>query len=340
MVGVKPLEDLIRDFANRRSGPVRPRTIALIVAAVFGGLFVLIAIFSSWYTVPTDSRAVVKRFGRVVEIADPGLHFKWPFGIEMATIIQTERVQKAEFGFRTTQAAVRSTFNSKDWADESLMLTGDLNVVDVSWVVQYRITDPDRWMHASRDPVVAVRDLSESVMRRIVGNMIGSRVLTYGREELSKSVREELQRILDTYNLGISVQRVELRDVTPPDPVKPAFNEVNESRQEKERLVNIAETTRNELVPRARGEADQTIAEADAYAQERVNEARGDAARFAAILAEYEKAIDVTRRRLFLETVDAVLPHVQSLVIVDPKVGGPLPILDLNRLSENKDGGR
>ncbi|MGE0143739.1 MAG: FtsH protease activity modulator HflK [Planctomycetota bacterium] len=337
---MKPLEDLLREMRSGRRGGPRPAAVVAFVATGILAILVVVGVFSSYYAVPTDSQAVVKRFGRVVAVTPPGLHFKWPFGIETANLVQTDRVQKLEFGFRTEVPDRRSSFSTADFDRESLMLTGDLNVVEVSWVVQYRILDPDRWLHAMRDPTDTIRDLSESVTRRIVGNMIGSRVLTTGRQELGGKVLAELQRILDTYKVGVKLEAVELRDVTPPDPVKPAFNEVNESRQEKEKMLNVAEKERNEVIPRARGEAAQVIAQAQAYAAERVNDAKGEAARFLSILTEYEKASEVTRRRLFLEMVDGVIPRLGNLVVVDPAVGGPLPLLDLNKLGAQSTAAR
>lgn len=335
---VRPLEDLLRDTLRSRRGPLPLRRILLLAGGAALAIVLLIAVLSSWYTVDAGSRAVVKRFGRVVDVTGPGLHFKWPLGIETAVVVQTDANRKEEFGFRTLVADRVTQFDSRDHTDESLMLTGDLNVVEVSWVVQYHIVDPDRWLHAMRDPVDTIRDLAESVVRRIVGNRLGSRVLTVGRGELASQVLGELRRILDSYGTGVHIDAVELRDVTPPSAVKPAFNEVNEARQEKERLVNVAEKERNEVLPRARGEAAQTIAEAQAYATERVNEAKGATARFDALLATYLEAPEVTRRRLFFESMDLVLPALQGLVVVDPKLGGPLPLLDLERMLQNKGG--
>ena len=222
------------------------------------------------------------------------------------------------------------------------MLTGDLNVIDVEWVVQYRISDPDKWLHRVRNPRETIRDVSEAVMRRSVGNRLGSKALTEARPEIAEEVKREMQSILENedpdatdYDLGIHIGSVEMQDVTPPDPVKPAFNEVNKARQERERLINEAEKRRNQLIPRARGEAEQTVSEARAYAAERVNAAKGEAARFSSILAEYLKARSVTRRRLFLEAVDEVLPKVGKLYILDSDGSQPLPLLRLEGTFNN-----
>ena len=298
-------------------------------------IIVIAAVASSVYSVQTDGQAVIKRFGRVVSIKSPGLHFKLPFGIDRNYFIPTERVLKEEFGFRTVQPG-RQTQYSKNRATEteSLMLTGDLNVIDVEWVVQYRIIDPVNYMHQVREPVDSIRDISEAVMRRIVGNRLGSDVLTVGRVTIAAEVKSELQQILDTYQMGVSIERIELQDVTPPDSVKPAFNEVNEARQQLERLINEAEKKRNQVIPRARGEADQTIAEAEAYRAERVNQAKGEAARFTGLVAAYRQAPDITRQRLYIEMMNEVLPEVEQVYIVDESVKGILPLLNLKTAGE------
>ncbi len=294
-------------------------------------LVILIGLFTSFYTVEPEGKAVVKRFGRVVAIRDPGLHFKLPFWIDSANFVPTERVLKQEFGFRTVGAARRTSYTRTGATkQESLMLTGDLNVIDVEWVVQYRIYDPDKYLHRVREPQDTIRDVAEATMRRIVGNRLGSDVLTVGRVGVAAETSDEMQKILDEYDIGIHIGTVELQDVTPPDPVKHAFNKVNESRQERESLINEAERRRNQVIPRAQGEASQTVAEAEAYRAERVNAAKGEASRFTAILQEYLQAKDVTRRRLYLEMIDQVMPNIGRLYVVDPSQTPPLPLIDLS----------
>lgn len=317
-----PFESIPLDEVLRQWGPI----------LLWGGLalLVLIGLATSFYTVQPEERAVVKRFGRVVSIQEPGLHFKLPFWIDRAWPVPTERVLKQEFGFRTLQADQRTQYaKGADEDQESLMLTGDLNVIDVEWVVQYRISDPTKYLHRVRAQPEAIRGVSEAVMRRIVGNRLGSDVLTVGRVEIAAAARQEMQQILDEYDIGVHISTVELQDVTPPDPVKPAFNEVNEARQEKERLINEAEKRRNQLVFRAQGEAQQRIAEAEGYAAERTNMAKGEAARFTAVLAEYRQAPDVTRRRLYLEMIDKVLPRIGQLYVVQEGQTMPIPLLNL-----------
>ena len=294
------------------------------------GVVVLSGLFTGYYTVEPEGKAVVKRFGRVLKISDPGLHFKLPFWIDQAYFVPTERVLKQEFGFRTLQAGQRTRYAKTEFKQESLMLTGDLNVIDVEWVVQYRVDDPDKYLHRVREPQDTIRDVAEATMRRIVGNRLGSDVLTIGRVDVAAEARDEMQIILDEYDIGIHVGTVELQDVTPPDEVKPAFNKVNESRQERESLINEAEKRRNQVIPRAEGEASQTVAESEAYRAERVNAAKGEASRFTAILQEYRQAKAVTRRRLYLEMIDQVIPRIGRLYVVEPTQTPPLPLLDLS----------
>jgi modulator of FtsH protease HflK len=301
------------------------------------GIIALIALwatFSSFYTVQPEERAVIKRFGAVIKTADPGLHFKLPFGIDSVQLVKTERVLKQEFGFRTQNIdGDRTEYSAEDHPDESLMLTGDLNIIDVEWVVQYRISDPMKFLYHQRNPEGTLRDISESVMRRAVGNRLGSDVLTTARVEISNSVRDEIQAAMEKYDNGIRVVTVELQDVVPPAAVQPAFNEVNESRQERERMINEATKQANQEIPRAKGEANRLIAEAEGYAIERVNQARGETVRFSSILAEYRASPEVTRTRMYLETLNEVLPKVGAVYVVQNGSSGPIPLLNLKEVA-------
>jgi membrane protease subunit HflK len=293
------------------------------------GILAIWGVLSSYYTVQPEERAVVKRFGEVIKVNDPGLHFKLPFGIDKVQFVATERVLKQEFGFRTASIGERTEYSAEDFPDESLMLSGDLNIIDVEWVVQYRISDPMLFLYAMRDPTGTLRDITESVMRRAVGNRLGSEVLTTARVEIANFVREETQKALNAYQAGIQIVTVELQDVVPPAAVQPAFNEVNEARQERERMINEATKQQNQQIPRARGNANRVISQAEGYATERVNQALGETARFRSILAEYRGAPDVTRTRMYLETMKAVLPEVGSVVVVQKGQVPPLPLLNL-----------
>lgn len=292
-------------------------------------LLAAILAWSSWYTVGPEETAVIQRFGKVVRTEGPGLHFKVPYGVETARLVKTARVLKEEFGFRTQAPGRRTQYSPQQFQDESLMLTGDLNVLDVQWIVQYRIQDPVAFLFRVREPEDTLRDTSEAVMRRVVGNRVASDVLTVGRVAVSAEVKEELQKILTEYGTGVHVVAVELQDVTPPDPVKPAFNEVNEARQDRERRINQAQEVQNREIPKARGEAEKTVSEAQGYAIERVNQAKGEAERFLAILAEYRQAREVTRRRLYLEAMAEVLPHAKNVYIVDEAQRALIPWLSL-----------
>ena len=315
------IERLRRQFLDLNPGGLK---------LVLTGLVILILLWTSWYTVPPEATAVVQRFGRVMRTAGPGLHFKVPFGLERVQVVPTARVLKEEFGFRALAAGQRPQQQRGDLSDESLMLTGDLNVIDVRWIVQYRVEDPVRFLFKLRDQRQTLRDIAESAMRRVVGNRLGSDVLTVGRVAVASEVKEEMQKILSSYETGIRLVTVELQDVTPPDPVKPAFNEVNEARQDMERMVNQAQEQANKVIPKASGEAKQVIAEAEGYATERVNQAQGEAARFLAVLSEYQRVPEVTRRRLYLEAASKVLSEAKGVYIVDSEQRGIVPWLSLD----------
>jgi membrane protease subunit HflK len=323
-------KDLIDDLLSRRGRhPGGPSGRSLAIGAATALL--LFAAFTCFYTVQPEERAVIKRFGKVHGIADPGLHFKLPFGIDTVQLVATERVLKQEFGFRTQEvsATERTRFSDSDFLNESMMLTGDLNIIQVEWVVQYRIREPVKFLYGMREPTRTLRDLSESVMRRVVGNRVGSEVLTTARVNIANTAREEIQSAMDKYDNGIYVITVELQDVVPPERVQPAFNEVNEARQERERMINEANRQANEAIPRAQGTANRVISEAEGYGTERVNRALGETARFRAVLAEYRNAPDVTRSRLYLETLNETLPRIGSVLVVQEGQVPPVPLLNL-----------
>lgn len=338
--GPPDLFDMVKKFTG--GGSPRGRSGGVIgVIGVVALILLVWAALTSFYTVQPEQRAVVKRFGSVVGITDPGLHFKLPFGIDQIQLVATERVLKQEFGFRTqgTRQGGRSTYSAAQFEDESLMLTGDLNMIDVEWVVQYRIEDPIKFLYRMREPTRTLRDISESVMRRIVGNMLGSEVLTIGRVEIQQKAGDEIQEILDQYDAGIRISTVEMQDVVPPPAVQPAFNEVNEARQERERMINEAQKRVNQEIPNAEGAALRTVAEAKGYATERVNRADGESMRFSAVLHEYQQAPRVTRSRLYLETLNEVLPRIGQILVVQDGQVGPFPLLDVNRQGTRAAGG-
>ena len=294
------------------------------------GVIVLASLATSFYTVEADEIAVVLMFGKSVRQAEPGLHFKLPLGIERAINVPVRKVFKEEFGFRTLRAGVRTQYDTRDYSEESLMLTGDLSIADVEWVVQYKIKDPNSFLFFVRNPQRALRDLSESVMSRTVGDRTVTEVLTVGRIEIAAEVEQHLQQLLDLYQTGLDVASVTLQDVNPPETVKAAFNAVNEAKQEKERLINEAWRDYNQAVPKAKGMAAQQISEAQGYALKRVNEAQGDADRFNSIHTEYQKAKEVTRRRLYLEAMQEILPQIKEIYVIDGKTNSPIPLLQLS----------
>ena len=302
-------------------------TVVLGVVAIF----VLILLVSGLYSVGPDEQGVVRRFGRYVRTTEPGLHLKLPFGIETAKKIKVRYVFKQEFGFRTVKAGVRTIYSQRDYQDESLMLTGDLNLGVVEWIVQYRVKDAKDYLFNVRDVQETLRAISEAVMREVVGDRSVSEVLTTGRMEVAQEVEQRLQQVLDDYGSGIKIVTVKLQDVNPPDMVKPAFNDVNEAKQEKERMINQAWEFYNKAIPLAEGEAKKMVQSAEGYALNRVNRARGDAVNFLAVWQAYNSARDVTRRRLYLETLSEVLPRVQQKYIFDESQEGLLPFLPLEK---------
>jgi membrane protease subunit HflK len=290
---------------------------------------VLILLVSSIYTIEPEEVGVVLRFGEYVRVSDPGLNFKVPLAEEVIKV-PVQRQLKEEFGFRTVAARVRSEYTTRGYEDESHMLTGDLNAAVVEWVVQYRVAHPESYLFRVRNVDDTLRDMSEAVMREVIGDRTVNEVLTVGRGEIESLNEEKLQALCDQYETGIRVDQVVLQDVNPPDSVKPSFNEVNEAEQEADRLRNEAQSEYNQVIPRARGEAQQTIQTAEGYALDRVNRAEGEAARFRALYQEYRKAPEVTRHRLFLETLGTVLPKAGSKLVVDDDLTGVLPLLNLD----------
>lgn len=317
-----------------RLPPQSPRflaTVALVVVA-------LALIATSYYQVEPDEVAVIQRFGAFVRTTEPGPHLRLPFGIETVTKVPVQRQLKMEFGFRTQRAGVQTTYETptNETKNESLMLTGDLNVAVVEWIVQYRIKDPRAYLFHVRQVTDTFRDMSEASMREVVGDHSVDEVLTIGREAIAQLAKVELQRLCELYGTGIEVQQLVLQDVNPPDPVKPAFNEVNQAIQEKERAINDAWADYNQAVPRAKGEAEQAVRAAEGYALERVNNAEGDAKRFEALYEEYRKAPAVTRKRIYLESMAAILPKLGRKLVLDEDAKGILPLLQFE--GAKKDG--
>ena len=322
------LEALVRQGQDRLrqmvpgGGPRGVIVLAVLALAVLGA-------WTAYYTVPSDSVAVVQRFGKYLKEVPPGLHFKLPLGIDAATIVPVKRQLKQEFGFTTPDAG--DPYQSpRDGKRETEMVTGDLNAALVEWVVQYRISDPVKYLFEVREPSETLRYVSESVMREVVGDRTVDEVITIGRQEIETEALTKMQALSTKYAMGISIDQVQLKNINPPLPVQESFNEVNQAQQEKEKLINEARRDYNKVIPLAEGEKDQRIREADGYRLKRINEAEGDVARFSALLAEYSKAPEVTRRRIYIETLQDVMPGIRSKIIIDEQARSILPLLNLD----------
>ena len=300
---------------------------------IIPGIIILAVIGGSFFQVETEEVGVIVRFGKYIRTVESGLNFKYPF-VEKVYKVPVERQQKLEFGFRTVRAGVRTEYSRRGARDESLMLTGDLNLADVEWVVQYRIDQPFNYLFNVRNPETTLRDISESAMRQIVGDRTVNEVLTIGRTEIASKLEELIQQICRDYTMGIQVDQVVLQDVNPPDPVKAAFNAVNEAQQEKETLINQAKAEYNKVIPKARGQAKETIQKSEGYATERVNNALGEVARFNALYLEYSKAPEVTKRRIYLETMASVIPKLGNRIISDNEGNNVLPLLQMSMQKE------
>jgi membrane protease subunit HflK len=326
--GIKDFEEMLQKIREKFRGRFRlGGSLWLLILAAL----IVAAGYASVYTVAPEETGVIQRFGRYVRLTGPGLHFKLPFGIETVGKVKTGRNFQMEFGYRTVEAGVRSRFTERGFKEESLMLSGDLNVVDLQWTVQYKIGDPKDFLFQVKDVDSAIRDMSESVMRRVVGNRLFDFVLTVGRAEIADRVKVEMQKVLDSYRTGIQVVNVKMQNVTPPEPVEAAFNEVNEAEQERESKINQAQGAYNREIPKAKGSALQTISQAEGYALERVNKAQGEAKRFLDVLKEYRQAKDVTKRRLYLESMTRLLDKIDEIYVIDADQKGLVPLLDLQK---------
>ncbi|WP_436717223.1 FtsH protease activity modulator HflK [Roseiconus lacunae] len=302
---------------------LRPYAVWIVLA-----LGIVFLLMTSFYTVQAESQGVVLRFGRFIKTVDPGLRFKLPLGIDQVEIVPVRRQLKQEFGFGTAGAS-NPTQYSDEQKEERNMVTGDLNTASVEWVIQYRIQEPQLYLFKVREPGRTLRDLSESVMRTVVGDRTVDEVITIGRQEIEVEALTELQELVNRYELGLGIDQVQLKNVNPPGPVQPSFNEVNQAQQEREQMINEANGEYNKVVPRARGEAEQKVQAAEGYATKRVNEAEGDVARFNAVLTEYLKAPEVTKQRLYIETMRQVVPSLGKKIILDDGAKQVLPLLPL-----------
>ncbi len=309
-----------------------PKINPLLLKLGIPGVLLLLLLATSFYQIAPEEMGVILRFGKFVRTSEPGLHLKLPLGIETLDKVPVQRQLKMEFGFRTTEPGIRTEYlvTSSSRA-EARMLTGDLNVVDAEWIVQYKIKDAYNYLFKIRDVNSTFRYMNEAVVRGIIGDSSVDEVITVGRVRIAMEAKEELQRLCDLYEIGIEVNQLIFQNVDPPDPVKPSFNEVNESQQQKERKINEAWSEYNQEIPKAEGEAEQTIRAAEGYAMARVNNAEGDAKRFKSVYREYARAPLVTRKRLYLEAILEILPKIDKKIIFDENLKNLLPLLNLNK---------
>jgi membrane protease subunit HflK len=298
------------------------------------GFVILAALLTSFYTIKTEEQGIVLRFGKHIKTVEPGLHFRMPYGIDKVQRVAVKRQMKQEFGFGTEDNSNRSQWTSPaEMEEEKQMVSGDLNAALVEWVIQYRIDKPTEYLFNVRNADDTLRDASESVMREVVGDRTVDEVITVGRQEIESECLLQLQELVNKYEMGISIDQVQLKNVNPPLPVQASFNEVNQAQQEREKSINVAHGDYNMVVPRASGEADRMLREAEGYATKRINEAEGDVARFNAVFAEYQKAPEVTKRRIYLETLKEVMPALERKIVIDEDAKSILPMLQLG--SEN-----
>lgn len=294
------------------------------------GILTLLIVMNGFFTVKTEEVGIITRFGKFSREVESGLKFKMPF-IEKVYLVPVENQQKIEFGFKTTKADTRSSFYKGEVEKEvALMLTGDLNLADVEWVIQYRVDNPKNYLFSVRDPKSTLQDISEATMRQIVGDRTVHEVITIGRTQMNIEVKDLLQKICKDYSLGIKIEQVVLQSINPPEPVKSAFDAVNKAEQEQQTLINVANKARNMIIPKAKGEAEGTIQKAEGYAAERINRAKGEATRFSSLYMEYIKAPEVTKRRIYLETMASVLPKLGNKIITDQKGNSVLPLLQMH----------
>jgi membrane protease subunit HflK len=319
--------DQIFDMDSLRKIQIKKKPIQWLLLVVV----VLIIAFSTFYRIEPEQVGIILRFGKYTRTTDPGLNIKMPF-IESVTKVRVQRQLKEEFGFRTEEPGVRTRYSQINYEDESSMLSGDLNVAMVEWIVQYRIADPYKYLFKVRNLTDTFRDMNEAVMRTVVGDRTITEVLTVGREEIESTVQVQLQELCDLYDTGITIDQLVLQDVNPPDLVKPSWDEVNQAQQQKDRLINEADAEYNQVIPRAEGEAKQAILQAEGYSLNRVNSAQGEAARFKELYAEYRRAPQVTRQRMYLETMQKILPRLGGKLYLDKDAEGVMPLLPMESL--------
>jgi membrane protease subunit HflK len=325
----------------RKVGPSRfklgPGLVALIVAAI-----ALILVFStSFFVVDQTERAVITTFGKFSRVAEPGLHFKFPFGVQRSYNVKTEVVQTEQFGFRTekTGVATATMYSDQKFPEESTMLTGDLNIVDVEWIIQYKINDPKAWLFNTSDRHKTIRDISQSVINLLVGDRTILGVIGPERTAIQEAAVQMMNETFSSYGLGIQVIQVQLQNIVPPKGVQEAFEDVNKAIQDMNRLINEGKEAYNAEIPKAKGEADRLVEVAQGYATERVNKAAGDVARFNSVYDEYRKAPDVTRQRLYYEMMEEIFKGEKDVELIDKRFSNFIPLKNLDSKGGPSSGG-
>lgn len=291
---------------------------------------VVITVAMSFYTVDANENGIVLRFGKYYKTTYPGLHLKLPWGIDKLYKIKVGYQWKEEFGFRTARPGVKTIYSKNRFTDESWMLTGDLNIADVQWIVQYKIKDPFKFLFNVREQSGTIRNVAEAAMRFIVGDRSFQEVLQSDRRIVAQLAQEYMQETLNNYDMGVNIELVQLITVQPPGPVFDSYNEVNRAKQEQETAINEANQVYNKEIFRIRGEAERMVQEARGYSINRINRASGDAKLFTSVFNEYQRAREVTRQRLYLETMEKVMRSVDKKVLIDKEVKNLIPLLNLS----------
>ncbi len=293
-------------------------------------LAVVVLFSTSFFVVDQTERAVITTFGKFTRVVEPGLHFKFPLGVQKSFNVKTEVVQTEQFGFRTTKAGVVTQYSDVIYPDEATMLTGDLNIVDVEWIIQYRITDPKAWLFNTSDRHKTIRDISQSVINLLVGDRTILGVIGPERTAIQEAATQMMNESFTSYGVGIKVTQVQLQNIVPPKGVQEAFEDVNKAIQDMNRLINEGKEAYNAEIPKARGQADQMKEVSEGYATERVNKAKGDVARFNSVYEEYRKNPEITRQRLYYEMVEEVFKGDKNVELIDKRFTNFLPLKNLD----------
>ncbi|MDR2596157.1 MAG: FtsH protease activity modulator HflK [Treponema sp.] len=310
-------------FTPANMGKFTPKILVFIVA----GILALIFLATSVFIVDQTEQAVITRFGKYIGTREPGLHVKLPFGIDRNYTISVKTVQTEEFGYRTTSGGSNPKY--EDRSNESVMLTGDLNFINVEWIIQYRIVDPKAWVFNVDERRNTIRDVSRSAINTLVGDRAIMDIMGIERSAIENEAMVIMNDRFNEYGLGIGVIAVKFQNVIPPKGVQEAFDDVNKAMQDLERLINEGQQAYNEEIPKARGEAEKTIQIAQGYATERVNKANGDVARFNSVYEEYRRSPEVTRQRLYYEMVEEVFKDEKNTTLIDRNLQNFLPLLNM-----------